>query len=117
MRRAARLDSNHHEVAAALERDGWTVYSWAARGGPVDLLICDECVTWIAEVKDGELCPSHRRLTEDEVKFMRGWPGLGAVLCGPLEAVAAGRDMRGGTGISARGECERYLQLTGGVAR
>lgn len=117
MRRAARLDANHHEVQTTLERDGWTVYSWAARGGPVDLLICDECVTWIAEVKDGLLCPSKRRLTEDEVKFMRAWPGLGAVLLGERDAVKMGLLMRSGEGPSAREECTTYLISTGGIAR
>jgi len=117
MRRAARLDSNHHEVQAALERDGWTVYSWAADSGRLDLINADEILTWMGEVKNGELPPSERRLTPREVDFMMGWPGKGDVLLGAEQAVEVGRAMRGGAGLSAREACERYLQLTGGVAR
>lgn len=70
----------------ALRDSGVSVQSLAALGcGVPDLLVggqapCPNCLrripqNMLAEVKDGTLPPSHRRLTEDEQNFHALWRG------------------------------------------
>ena len=77
MRRAARLDSNHGAVVEALlSTPGVVVHSLAGVGcGVPDLLIGANGATYLAEVKDGELPPSHRTLTRDQQKWIGEWRG------------------------------------------
>ena len=71
MRRAAKVDTNHREIVAALERCGCSVQSLAAVGAGVpDLLVGVAAragrLTLLMEVKDGARPPSERRLTPDQ---------------------------------------------------
>lgn len=86
MRRAARTDGNHSDIARAWRGVGLSVQSLAAIGrGVPDLLgggslPCPHCLrkfpqNILAEVKDGSLSPSRRRLTEDEQNFHALWRG------------------------------------------
>ena len=77
MRRAARVDANHGEIVTALlSVSGVTVHSLAGLGNGVpDLLIGANGRTFLAEIKDGEKCPSHRTLTPDQVQWIERWTG------------------------------------------
>lgn len=91
MRRAARVDTNHAEVADALRAIGCTVESLAAKGqGVPDLLIGYRGRTILLEVKDGRRPPSERRLTEDQIKWHGAWRGGPlAVVCDVESAIRA----------------------------
>jgi hypothetical protein len=76
MRRAAKVDANQAEIAAALRTAGATVYSLAAVGNGIpDLLVGFRRGTWLLEVKDGKKPPSARELTPDQVRFHSEWFG------------------------------------------
>lgn len=82
MRRAARIDANHAEVAAAFRQLGCTVLSLAAVGdGCPDLLIGKGGTSGfggksaLIEVKDGTKPPSKRMLTPDQTEFHKAWRG------------------------------------------
>lgn len=76
MRRAARVDGNHAEIARALEATGCYVQSLAAVGNGVpDLLVGRAGAMVLMEVKDGRRSPSDRRLTPDQVKWHAEWRG------------------------------------------
>lgn len=79
MRRAAKVDSNHGEVVAALRAAGCGVLSLAAVGrGCPDLLVHSPkwpFTTVLIEVKDGSKPPSARKLTPDQEAFHAKWEG------------------------------------------
>lgn len=76
MRRAARTDTNHREVVAALRAVGCSVSSLAAVGqGVPDLLVGVSGATLLVEVKDGSRSPSERRLTACQQSWMAEWRG------------------------------------------
>lgn len=76
MRRAARTDRNHSEVAGAFVALGCSVRSLAAVGGGMpDLIVGLPGVTMLVEVKDGAKPPSKQKLTPDQVKFHAEWKG------------------------------------------
>ena len=76
MRRAARTDRNHSEIAGAFAAMGCSVRSLAAVGGGVpDLLIGVAGRTLLVEVKDGKKPPSKRKLTPDQERFKADWRG------------------------------------------
>ena len=76
MRRAARLDGNHKEVVDALTKIGATVQSLASmHGGVPDLLEGYHGKNVLLEVKDGNLPPSARTLTLDELQWQERWGG------------------------------------------
>ncbi len=80
MRRAARKDANHDEVAEALFKAGHTVVGTYQQGnGFPDIVSGKGGVTWMWEVKakDGELTPA-------QVEFITRWRG------GPLHVVKSG---------------------------
>lgn len=76
MRRAAKIDSNHAEIVAALRGIGAYVMSLASVGGGCpDLLVGFRGHTFLVEIKDGSKPPSARQLTEAQLKFHREWLG------------------------------------------
>lgn len=75
MRRAARTDQNHLSIVKVLRQMGCEVLSLAAVGkGCPDLLVCRGHRLALAEVKDGDKCPSAQKLTPDQVAFHSRWP-------------------------------------------
>lgn len=93
MRRAAKVDSNHGEVVAALRAAGCGVLSLAAIGkGCPDLLVhspISPYTTILLEVKDGNKPESARKLTPDQEKFHAKWNGPIYVVTSPSDALAA----------------------------
>lgn len=76
MRRAAKVDRNQAEIAAALRKAGAFVQSLAAVGGGVpDLLVGFKRQTYLLEVKDGLKPPSARELTPDQIEWHMNWNG------------------------------------------
>lgn len=78
MRRKPRKDANHSAVVKALEMVGCKVQDLAAVGeGCPDLLIGIPTVRALAfvEIKDGDKCPSERRLTEPQKRWHAQWAG------------------------------------------
>ena len=81
-RRAARIDSNQHEIVESLLlTPGVIVHSLAgvANGVP-DLLIGAQGVTHLVEIKDGEKPPSHRSFTPDQQRWIARWTGSAVVV-------------------------------------
>ncbi len=115
--RAPAIDANQPDVVRALELAGWYVYSLASIGGPVDLLVTDYDVTWLCEVKNGALCPGHRRPTKRCYEFLSRWPGQAAIVLSADEAQIAGDIARRGQLTSGIEACRRYVEATGGVQR
>ena len=75
MRRAAKVDGNHAEIASAARQMGCSVLSLAAVGkGCPDLLLARSGRVYLVEVKNGENVPSRRRLTPDQVEFHQQFP-------------------------------------------
>jgi DnaJ-domain-containing protein 1 len=91
MRKAARTDRNQAEIAAALRTVGASVQSLAAMGNGVpDLLVGFRRATYLLEVKDGNLKPSARELTPDQIAWHLGWNGGACVVVNSVgEALAA----------------------------
>ncbi len=86
MRRAAKKDGNHDEIVAALQEYGWWTYSTAGLGdGFPDLIAVRNGQTWLIEIKNGWLPPSARRLTDDEERFRRAFPGRYRVIESTLD--------------------------------
>ena len=88
MRRAAKVDANHAEIADAFRKCGCSVMSMAAIGnGCPDLLVAINGNTFAVEVKDGSLPPSERRLTPLQEVWHREWRGRVYVVQSVDEAV------------------------------
>jgi hypothetical protein len=78
VRRAARVDANHGDIAAAFVAMGCSVRSLAAVGGGVpDLLVAapGSGHTFLVEVKDGAKSKSRRKLTDAQKEFKDQWKG------------------------------------------
>lgn len=89
MRRAA-VDRNQYEIVMMLRNVGCTVQLLHKVGqGCPDLLVGYRGQNLLLEVKDGELSPSARKLTDRQVEWHRGWGGQVAVVCNVREAMAA----------------------------
>lgn len=70
MRRAAKVDANHREVADALMRCGaWVIDCSGVGQGFPDLLVSHRGKLMLIEVKDGAKSPSRRKLTPAQVDF------------------------------------------------
>jgi hypothetical protein len=81
MRRAAAVDRNQSEIVSALRQAGVTVQPLHRVGeGCPDLLCGFRGRNVLLEVKDGELPPSRRGLTPDQVGWHGGWKGSVAVV-------------------------------------
>ncbi len=77
MRRAARIDDNQREIAAAFRACGCRVLSLAAVGkGCPDLLVQKGTRLMLVEVKDGAKCACRRKLTADQVRFHAEWQSI-----------------------------------------
>lgn len=77
MRRAARTDGNHAQIAEVLRKAGCSVLSLAPMGkGVPDLLIARRDIgNVLLEIKDGAKPPSRKRLTAPEQRFFDTWLG------------------------------------------
>lgn len=82
MRRAARKDANHGDIADGLRADGWTVMDLSGAGNGIPDILVGRPRTDIApglcvpiEIKDGSKPPSARRLTPDEERVRNNWTG------------------------------------------
>lgn len=90
MRRRAKLDRNHNQIADVLRDCGCSVRSLASVGeGVPDLLVGRHGRNYLLEVKDGTLAPSKRKLTEDERAFHMAWSGHVSVVNSVEEALKA----------------------------
>lgn len=90
MRRAAAVDRNQSEIVLMLRTVGCTVQLLHKVGqGCPDLLVGYRGQNILLEVKDGELSPSARKLTDRQVEWHRDWRGQVAVVCNVREAMAA----------------------------
>jgi len=89
MRKYARLDDNHQAIVFALRAACCVVQSLAAIGkGCPDLLVSRNGRMWLMEVKDGNKCPSARRLTTDEAGWISRWKAPVHVVNSVKEALA-----------------------------
>jgi hypothetical protein len=89
MRRAAKIDRNQPEIVKALRGIGCTVAITSAVGqGFPDLVVAKARRNWLLEVKDGNLPPSARELTPDQLIFHTSWVGQIDVVTSAAEAVA-----------------------------
>ena len=76
-----RTDGNQAAIIDALRAEGLSVCSLAALGGGApDLLIGSAGQTYLAEVKNGEKCPSHRMLTPDQRRWIGRWNGSAVIV-------------------------------------
>ena len=87
-------DRNHAEIAEALRRAGCSVYDSSRFGGgfpdlTVGRYIDGKPVTFLREVKDGSLPPSHRKLNDREKAWHAMHKGHVAVVLSVEEALAA----------------------------
>jgi hypothetical protein len=93
MRRAARKDANHDEIADALRAAGcWVLDLSAVGGGCPDLLVHGPVHPWslvLVEIKDGSKPPSRRPLTPAQIKLHAGCNAPRVVVTSVDEALAA----------------------------
>ena len=68
--RAAKIDANHRQIRAALERIGWLVIDFSACGRGIPDLYAFKAgrSVWL-ELKDGDKPPSARILTPDQERL------------------------------------------------
>jgi hypothetical protein len=96
VRRAARVDANHSEIAGAFVALGCSVRSLAAVGGGIpDLLVATTGCNMLVEVKDGKKPPSAQKLTPDQIKFHDEWKGPKATVKDLAGVQTVVRMMRG----------------------
>jgi len=74
-RRAAKVDKNQPEIVKALRKMGWYVLIISQLKNCCDIIISKDGVTVAVEIKDGDLPPSQRKLSEGELKFKNEWQG------------------------------------------
>lgn len=78
MRRAAKKDNNHNDIADAFRKLGWSWFDTHQVGnGFPDGVAGKHSFNILIEIKDGALPPSARKLTPMEADFHKTW--LGAV--------------------------------------
>ncbi len=75
MRRVCKVDRNQPEIVKGLRKIGATVLITSQLKNCFDILVGYNGVNYIMEIKDGELVPSKKRLTEGEIKFKDNWRG------------------------------------------
>lgn len=86
----ARVDSNQAGIIAALRVIGASVAILSPLGhGIPDLLVGFRGNNYLLEVKNGDLIPSRRRLTQKENSFFEDWRGQKAVVDSVDEALDA----------------------------
>lgn len=75
-RGAARVDANHARLVKELRKLGISVQSLAAVGNGVPDLLCGwRGANYLVEVKNPDMPPSKRELTDDEKEWHQGWRG------------------------------------------
>lgn len=93
MRRAARVDGSHAEIAQALRDAGCGVLDLSrVAGGCPDLLACGPTHPFanvLLEVKNPAQPPNKQKLTPAQVKFHANWKGPKFVVKTVAEAFAA----------------------------
>ena len=79
--RAAKVDANHRQIRAALERVGWLTIDFSAIGRGIPDLYAVKAgrAVWL-EVKDGDKPPSRRTLTPDQERLHARLLAAGAEL-------------------------------------
>lgn len=86
--RGGHKDANQEAVVKALRDVGISVLSLAGVGnGCGDLLCAYRGVTLMLELKNPDVPPSGRRLTQAQVEFIASWQGLHYVVTTPDEAL------------------------------
>lgn len=84
-RYAARIDANQNDIVKALRKAGAVVRIITQGDGIPDLLVGYAGKTILMEVKDGDKCPSARKLTEAEQLFFDKWIGGTLVIVNSVE--------------------------------
>ncbi len=89
MRLAAKVDANHAAIVHELRKRGALVESLAAVGkGVPDILVGWKNQFVLFEIKDGNKCPSARKLTPAQEAWHRQWAGyLVFVVTSPANAI------------------------------
>jgi hypothetical protein len=77
LRRAAKVDRNQSEIVAALRKRGAVCILTHQLKNAFDLIVCFNGKTHMVEIKDGELPPSARKLTEGELRCKSLVEGVG----------------------------------------
>jgi len=86
--RRARVDATQKEIVAAFRRCGFSVaHTHTVGGGFPDVVVARHGWTALVEIKDGTKPPSARKLTPDEEKFHREWPGEIHIIESPDDVV------------------------------
>jgi hypothetical protein len=81
MRRAARKDANHNDIADLFIAAGCSVADTSQLGKGFPDMVVGLCgINVLVEVKDGGKVPSKQKLTDDEFKFFHNWRGWVAVV-------------------------------------
>lgn len=75
MRYKSKVDRNQAEIVKALRGIGATVLHCHTLKNAFDILVGYKGINYIMEIKDGELPPSKKRLTEGEQDFKDTWRG------------------------------------------
>jgi hypothetical protein len=90
VRRAANTDANHAEMRDYMRKLGCVVEDTHALGhGFPDLVVKNtKGRPFLVEIKNGDLPPSGRKLTPDEVKVAARWGDTYRVLCSKADAMA-----------------------------
>ena len=87
VRRAAKKDANHNDVADYLEALGWSVLDLSQLGkGKPDMLVARHGFSALIEVKDGGKVPSKQKLSKDQETFAKGWKGVCIKALSPEDA-------------------------------
>lgn len=85
---AAKADRNQPEIVAMLRLVGCTVQHLHTIGkGCPDILVGYQGKNYVLELKDGELPPSGRKLTDDEKRWHEDWRGEVHVVSNVREAL------------------------------
>jgi hypothetical protein len=90
VRRRARIDANQPLIVKELRKAGRTVRILSPLGdGIPDLLVGNNGVNYLLEVKDPSKVLSQRKLTDDEKDFHDSWLGQKAIVKTVDEALRA----------------------------
>ena len=77
MRRAAKVDRNQPEIVKALRKVGAVVKHTHQVKNLFDIIVFYKGGTYCVEIKDGELKPSAKKLTEGELKCKADMESVG----------------------------------------
>lgn len=76
MRKRARKDDNHNEIANTFITCGFSVHDTSQLGGGFpDIVVSNDRATFLVEIKDGKKPRSKQKLTTDEELFHTLWRG------------------------------------------